>query len=202
MAYETEQEAFWAGRFGTDYIERNRYALAPTIAFFGRALRAAQGVRSVFEIGANIGNNLAALAALLPDARLHGIEINAAAHAELRAHVPDALHGSILDTTPDETFDLVLCKGVLIHINPDRLGAVYDRAAALSRRYVLMVEYYAPTPQEVPYRGERDRLFKRDFAGEFMDRSGFALVDYGFVYRRDPVSPQDDVTYFLMERRA
>jgi len=27
------------------------------------------------------------------------------------------------------------------------------------------------------------------------------LVDYGFSYRRDPNFPQDDITWFLMEKR-
>ena len=27
------------------------------------------------------------------------------------------------------------------------------------------------------------------------------LVDYGFVYRRDPNFPQDDITWFLMEKQ-
>jgi len=26
------------------------------------------------------------------------------------------------------------------------------------------------------------------------------LVDYGFAYRRDPNFPQDDITWFLMEK--
>jgi spore coat polysaccharide biosynthesis protein SpsF len=28
------------------------------------------------------------------------------------------------------------------------------------------------------------------------------LLDYGFVYRRDPAHPQDDVTWFLMEKAS
>ena len=42
----------------------------------------------------------------------------------------------------------------------------------------------------------------RDFAGEIMDRHPqLQLVDYGFAYRRDPNFPQDDITWFLMEKR-
>jgi len=53
------------------------------------------------------------------------------------------------------------------------------------------------------YRGHTDRLFKRDFAGEIMDRHPkMELVDYGFAYRRDPNFPQDDITWFLMEERS
>ena len=55
----------------------------------------------------------------------------------------------------------------------------------------------------VKYRGHENRLFKRDFAGEFMARHlSFRLRDYGLVYHADPAFPQDDVTWFLMERSA
>ena len=60
----------------------------------------------------------------------------------------------------------------------------------------------APAPVAIPYRGHSDRLFKRDFAGEILDRHPqLQLVDYGFAYRRDPNFPQDDITWFLMEKR-
>ena len=44
--YRTEQEAFWAGAFGTEYIQRNQgdALLASNLEFFSRSLRAAQGV--------------------------------------------------------------------------------------------------------------------------------------------------------------
>jgi spore coat polysaccharide biosynthesis protein SpsF len=90
---------------------------------------------------------------------------------------------------------------VLIHINPDELAGVYDMMLKASSRYILIAEYYNPVPVEVAYRGHGGVLFKRDFAGEMMDRSGsLRLVDYGFVYHRDPLFPQDDGTWFLMER--
>lgn len=71
-----------------------------------------------------------------------------------------------------------------------------------SSRYVLVSEYYAPKPTEVAYRGHSGMLFKRDFAGEMLEMfSDLALVDYGFVYHRDPNFPQDDMTWFLMEKK-
>ena len=34
-----------------------------------------------------------------------------------------------------------------------------------------------------------------------MDRHpSLSLIDYGFAYRRDPTFPQDDITWFLMEK--
>jgi hypothetical protein len=55
----------------------------------------------------------------------------------------------------------------------------------------------------IDYRGHRERLFKRDFAGDILDRHGdLHLVDYGFVYHRDPNYPKDDLTWFLLEKRS
>lgn len=203
--YKTEQEAFWAGDFGTDYIRRNQgdQLLAANLAFFAKALSAMQGAESCIEFGANIGMNLRALRLLYPQMRLAGIEINAEAAAELaKAIGAENVHqGSILDVAPTQC-DLALIKGVLIHINPDVLSEVYDKLVATTRRWLLVAEYYNPSPVAIPYRDHADRLFKRDFAGEIMERHPqMQLVDYGFAYRRDPQFPQDDITWFLMEKR-
>lgn len=204
MTYRTTQENFWAGEFGSDYISRNiRSSLAAAnLGLFGRILGRAGRVDSVLEFGANVGMNIKALRKLLPGARLHGVEINADAAAELRKlEGVEVSEGSFLELEPSQDWDLVFTKGVLIHLAPDVLPEAYDRLAGFSRRYVMVCEYYNPEPVAIEYRGHHDKLFKRDFAGEFLDRHpAFRLVDYGFAYRRDPVFPQDDCTWFLMEK--
>ena len=207
MTYKTEQEAFWAGEFGNKYISRNRGddILAADLHFFAHALRGARGLRSCIEFGANIGMNLRALKLLFPSQEQFGIEINPEAARRLAEVIPhgNVVNQSILDFIPDRRHELVLVKGVLIHINPEALPQVYDKLVAASARYVLVAEYYNPAPVTVTYRGHSDRLFKRDFAGELMERHPqLALVDYGFVYRRDPNFPQDDLNWFLLENRG
>lgn len=204
--FRTDQEAFWAGSFGDAYAQRNqgKELLASNLHLFSSALRSSRGVGSCMEFGANIGMNLAAIKLLFPEIDLHGIEINESAAKELAKIIPDGnIHrASILDWVPHRTYDIVLIKGVLIHINPDQLQSVYDKLIAATGRYLLVAEYYNPAPVEVSYRGHEDRLFKRDFAGEILQRNvGFRLSDYGFVYRADPNFPQDDITWFLLERR-
>jgi len=205
MSFLTEQEAFWVGQFGTDYARRNRGAklLASNIAFFSRCLAQTRTLESCIEFGANIGMNLQALKLLYPEQEQHAIEINPDAARELAAVVPPGnIHAtSILDFEPPRTYDLCLIKGVLIHINPDHLPDVYDKLHAAAGRYLLMCEYYNPAPVAIPYRGHQDKLFKRDFCGEMLDRhNDLRLVDYGFAYRRDPRFPQDDVTWFLLSK--
>ena len=100
----------------------------------------------------------------------------------------------------DAAVDLTFTAGVLIHINPEYLENVYDNLVNGSNRYVLVAEYYNPSPTKITYRGHEDRLFKRDFAGDLIDNYGLRLIDYGFVYKRDNWAPQDDITWFLLEK--
>ena len=207
MEYKTEQEAFWAGNFGNQYIERNKGSqlLAANLAFFAKALARTEAPTSCIEFGANIGMNLQALRLLFPQQELSAVEISPTAAAELRKLLPEesVYHSSILDFTPQRQWDLALIKGVLIHINPDYLPTAYDNLHAACRRYLLVCEYYNQSPVAIPYRGHSDRLFKRDFAGEIMDRHpDLRLLDYGFAYQRDHNFTQDDITWFLMEKRG
>ncbi len=207
MTFATEQEGFWAGQFGTDYIRRNvgGALLASNVAFFARALKCAHELPDCIEVGANVGMNLRALKLLYPRQEQHAVEINADAIAELRKFLPaeQVAHCSVLGYRPPKRFALAFVKGVLIHVNPDALTQVYDTLHEATGRYLLVCEYYAPSPVSIPYRGHTDRLFKRDFCGEILDRHGdLELLDYGFCYRRDPAFPQDDITWFLMERRG
>jgi pseudaminic acid biosynthesis-associated methylase len=203
----TPQETFWAGEFGTAYIDRNagEQLLASNLHFFSTALRAAGAVASCLEFGANIGMNLRALRLLYPQLQVRAVEINPQAARILGETIGagNVHEGSLFDYTATEQFDLVLVKGVLIHLNPDRLPDAYARVYEAAKRFVLLCEYYNPSPMAIPYRGHTDRLFKRDFAGEMLDRyADLRLVDYGFAYRRDPAFPQDDITWFLMEKTS
>ncbi len=203
--FKTDQEKFWAGEFGDHYIGRNQGAdrVASNAAFFANILRSAQNVRSVIEFGANIGLNLEAIRTLLPKAELAGVEINQKAAEQLGAAIKgvQVYPISILDFKCKRMWDLVLIKGVLIHINPQSLPQVYEALYRASARYICIAEYYNPTPVSIPYRGHADRLFKRDFAGEMLDRCKYLrLLDYGFSYHRDGHFPQDDITWFLLEK--
>ena len=205
-AFKTQQEEFWAGEFGNEYSDRNvgEGWIAANTALFSKILAHCQGAGSLIEFGTNIGLNLRAIRSLLPKAELGAIEINAQAVSQLRewGEVQDIFHTSILDFTPPRRWDIALIKGVLIHINPDELQAVYEKLYNASSRYIIVAEYYNPSPVEVRYRGHEGKLFKRDFAGEMMDKyPDLKLVDYGFVWRRDPLFPQDDTTWFLLEKR-
>ncbi len=206
MSYRTEQEAFWAGEFGEAYRERCALSdelVAARTACMARMLKQAGPVASAFEVGCNIGLNLVAMKRVSPATKLEAIEINAhSAQAANELGIARVETGSVIGYQPEKTYDLSMICGVLIHLNPEVLPDVYDTLFKLSHRHILLFEYYNPTPVEVTYRGHEARLFKRDFAGEMLDRfkHRLKLVDYGFFYHRDPISRSDDGTFFLLEK--
>ncbi len=203
--FRTPQEEFWAGEFGTDYISRNNSVqlLASNLSFFSKALKQAGRISSCLELGANIGMNLKALQLLYPGIDLKAAEINHDAAMELTRLIGkvNVFEGSFFEYPLTEKVDLSLVKGVLIHVNPDMLTAAYEKLYHGSNRFILVCEYYNPSPLAISYRGHADRLFKRDFAGEMLEMyPDLRLVDYGFCYHRDPAFPQDDITWFLMQK--
>lgn len=205
--FKTPQEEFWAGEFGTDYIERNTLAaMVPArLALFSKILARTSQIGSVLEFGANIGSNLCAIHQLLPNAEIKAVEINPVAANTLKSYswVNQAIEGSFTSESFVNAADLTFTSGVLIHLNPDMLSKAYENLYLGSRKYIVVCEYYNPTPVSIPYRNHQDRLFKRDFAGEMMERyKDLTLLDYGFCYHRDPNYPMDDLTWFLMEKKG
>ena len=202
---KTEQEEFWQGEFGDKYIGRNdnNKLLAANISFFSKILHRTGKIDSLVEFGCNIGLNLKAIRTLQPDLKLTGIEINHKAVEELKKWSGEVCikEESILEVELDTKFSMTLIKGVLIHINPESLLDVYKRLYKFSDEYICIAEYYNPSPVTIPYRGHNNKLFKRDFAGELMSiYPDLQLIDYGFSYHKDPVFPQDDISWFLMKK--
>ena len=199
---KAQQTAFWEGNFGDSYSDRNVIASSDRTSFFARILQRTYGVSSICELGANRGHNLQAIGSLSPNFSLTGVDINAGVVAEMKADSRiDAHCCAIQDYSPGVAFDLVFVSGVLIHVAPDDLPVIYRKLFELSQRYVLMNEYFNPTPVEIPYRGHQDRLYKRDFGGEFWDlhQDRVRLVDYGFLWKRcEPA--WDNTTWWLFEK--
>jgi spore coat polysaccharide biosynthesis protein SpsF len=205
MVFETSEEVFWAGEFGNEYIERNKSEklLASNLNFFSKALNVAGNIDSVIEFGSNVGMNLKALKLLYPEQKQFGIEINKKAASQLEEVVgkENYFSGSIFDYDSTTKYQLSLIKGVLIHINPEMLSVVYEKLYSASEQYILIGEYYNPSPVTISYRGHSDKLYKRDFCGEMLDKySDLKLLDYGFAYKKDPAFSQDDITWFLLEK--
>lgn len=198
-----EQEKFWAGEFGDQYNPRNQGIVESNTAFFAKALAKTSGIKRTIELGAGTGQNMLALTRLIPGVETMGVEINEQAAHEIPCGY--VFRQSLFDFIPPnyEAADLAMTKGLLIHIAPEDLSSAYEKLYQCSRKYILIAEYYSPRPREIEYRGHKNKLWARDFAGEILARfPDLELLDYGFQYYRDPLAPQDDITWFMMEKRS
>jgi spore coat polysaccharide biosynthesis protein SpsF len=202
---KSDQAEFWAGEFGKDYISRNvsKHLHAANLSFFSKVIsQMDREPDSILELGANVGMNFDALSLLVPEHSFTGVEINQTAFSFLKKKPCDAVLSSIEDFSTDDKFYLTLTKGVLIHLSPDSLRVAYEKLYTYSRKYILIAEYYSRNPEMVEYRGRKDVLFKRDFAGELLSLySNLRLVTYGFEYHRG-LFPQDDITWFLLRKES
>lgn len=201
-----EQEEFWKNNFGNEYFSRknnNHSSVEKRTSEFEIYLKSTENITSVLEFGANIGLNLMVLKSLIPDLSLNAVEINLSAVQELQKIVPkeNIYTGSFTEFTSKKKFDLVISRGVLIHLNPDDLEKAYKQLYDYSNKYILISEYFNPTPVSVEYRGFQNKLFKRDFCREILNLyKDLVLIDYGFLYSSDKNYKYDDVNWFLLEK--
>ena len=205
--YKTKPEEHWSGVEGDIWQERcyvSDKLLASRISMYSSILRNAGGINSALEIGAGAGQSIMAVKTLLPEAEIAAVEINAKAAEALKAKLPscEVIVGSILEADIEKTYNFVFTNGLLVHIVDEFLPVAYDKIYNSSNKYICLAEYYNPTPVVVNYRGNTDIMFKRDFAGEMLDRyHDLRLIDYGFVYHRDHNFSADDFNWFLLKKQ-
>jgi pseudaminic acid biosynthesis-associated methylase len=212
MAPNLSPIEFWKGDFGNSYTERmqGEGLIRQREAFFALALRhIGHPVTSLIEFGANRGLNLEAIRRVFhaqgKDLDLSAVEINKTAIAELKKiKGVSVFEGNMLDF-PDAgpQYDLSLSMALLMHVHPDDVQSAYRILHHSSRRYIFIAEYYNPKPFTIEFQGRLDVLWKRDFVGEMLDLfPDLTVIDYGFAWRRDPVMPLYDLTWFLIEKKA
>jgi spore coat polysaccharide biosynthesis protein SpsF len=186
--------------FGDEYTSRNP-GLGEDARRFWDGFLERHHPSSVLEIGCNLGANLRIFAEKLPAQALTGVDLNQSALTLLQAKLPkvNALIASGSDLPFDErTFDLVMTVGVLIHQDDSTLPMVMHEMYRCSKRHIFMGEYFAAEPVEIPYRGQRHALFKRDYGGIFQDQfPDVRIVEEGFLSKDDG---WDNVTWWLFEK--
>ena len=199
---KSAQTLFWEGEFGTEYTQRNSIDYMDRTKFWNQILTLAPEAKSFCELGTNSGTNLKAINHIKPALSLTGVEANESAFQKMKeTGFINAVHCPIQDFTPVQKFDLVFTCGVLIHINPDDLPSIYKKMYEWSDKYILINEYFNPVPTTISYRGNSERLFKRDFASEFLEANNNKpqLVDYGFLWKK--VEPAwDNTTWWLFKK--
>ena len=204
----------WQGDFGNAYTERN----APTAANIEARVKLWRTIfdamqpwlgrsMSVLEIGANVGQNLLALRRILPGPVLVGTEPNAKAREGLQSlgftARPDTAQE--INYAPG-SFDLVFTSGVLIHIpdapsegvNGSPLYQACKEIVRVSKRWVVAIEYFNDKPVTVPYRGNQDLLWKRDFGDYYVREFGLEPIACGFAWKA--LTGLDNLTWWVLRK--
>ena len=156
----------WSGEFGDEYTQRcspEEFRIRARTRLWSRWLDAfgTREPQTICEVGCNLGLNQRALQRLC-DAELFAIEPNDSARETVikdgvlpESHIR-AGRGEDLPFD-DASMDLVFTNGVLIHVHPDNLGQVADEMYRVSRRFILVSEYFNPDPVELVYRMPMER---------------------------------------------
>jgi len=194
-------QGLWAGEFGDEYTVRNNMAADGREPFW-RSLLSKHPARNVLEVGCNMGGNLHWISRMVPPHHVYGVDINEQALASVRQALPgvNAVWSPARELPfRDRSFDLVFTTTVLIHQPTEAMPVVMSEVVRCSRKYVLCGEYYAEELTEVPYRGHRGALWKRDFGALYQQLfPELRLLKEGFLPRKD--GGWDDVTWWLFER--
>jgi spore coat polysaccharide biosynthesis protein SpsF len=202
---------WWAGPDGDRYVGRNAdpELVDANRRFFMRVFRnvhhESQPYR-VIEFGANIGLNIQALrrSSWFGRASFTAVEVNKDACAKLRTVADTVFEMSALD--PEMPwglgYELAISKGFLIHISPADLPKAYAALYEASSRFILICEYFSRQRTMIEYRGQPNLLWKADFAAELLAAyPDLTLIDYGFGSKLDPLIRQDDVTWYVFEKK-
>ena len=204
-----KQLELWRSNFGWQYASRNNNQITPEdqrrlVRDWGRILTHAVTPipESALEVGCSIGRNLLALRNLIP--RIHGIDPNTKvvqSAAEMLADSGVVVQEANAFDLPfdDQSFDLVFTSGTLIHIDPDDLSRATDEIMRVSNHYIVCIEYFSHTPEQIPYHGMEGYLFKRDFGRFYLERyPGLKVRDYGFLWQ--PLDSSDNSNWWLFEK--
>ena len=206
MALTNPQEDFWKSKINLSYAQDNSsFDIDLGIRAWNRMLYRVDSleINSYLDCGANIGRNIGFLKEILPLASSNIIEIALEPFEECkrRYKIDNSFFGSIKNAKFEKDFELVFTSGVLIHINPEDLIETMANMFRLSSRYILICEYFNRTPTTINYKGESDRLFKRDFGKLFMENFDCKIIDYGFLWGQEfDDAGFDDTTYWLFEK--
>ncbi len=202
MVNKSKQLSYWQGKFGDEYINRNRdlTLFKKRMGFFKKLLNSYPEIKSILEVGTNIGGNLSVLQQINPTLDLTAIEPNKKAAAMAEDLVPEAhiFNQSIQGFERAEKYDLVYTSGVLIHISDNDLKTVLQKIYDLSRKYILTIEYYSEKKQLIPYRNLTDALFKRPYNREWLVHyPRLKLLTTGFLDTEDGF---DNCHWWLFEK--
>jgi pseudaminic acid biosynthesis-associated methylase len=192
----------WKSDFGNDYTERNVQTTLNARQNLWEALIPID-CESILEVGANIGLNLEAISNF-HDCELFACEPNEVAREKLRRSDFIDPHNITADTADrlqfkDNAADLVFTSGVLIHIPTDKLIKSMSEIHRCARRWIICAEYFAPSEEMIPYRGQDNALWRRDYGSLYLDNfNDLRCTANVFAWKRK--TGLDNLTIWVFEK--
>jgi len=184
MVKLTPEMKCWMGKFGAEYTDRNTLSLDELDKFYLKNYGISRTalnkeflkdtlVKSsrVLEIGSNIANQLLMLQRMGFN-NLYRIELQSYAVelSKQRTNKINLIQGSALNIPfKDAFFDLVFTSGLLIHINPKNIKEALKEIYRCTKNYIWGFEYWSDDYSAVTYRGNKELLWKTDFAKLYLE---------------------------------
>ena len=214
----TKNSEEWAGDWGNSYQDRNRsnwQSIKNRSRMFGDIFNAMENASkaanpslltfptSVIEVGGGAGDNLRAIDMIYERSRapvkLMSCDLNETAQKSM-ADVASVLPGDILRLPyKNDAADMVFTSGVLIHIHPTELDRALAEIHRVAKRWILSIEYFNPTPDEVRYRDRDGLMWRRDWGEAWLAKfPDLKPIAYGFCWKR--MTGLDNLTWILLER--
>ena len=220
LAKRTKQLEIWEADFGREYTERNPTSAAEmdaTLEAYYGGVKKSEIFRKflgadrfpngkVLEVGCNVGAQLAILQAVNPNLELHGIEPQSYALERAReAHSNIDFRQGTAYALPfeDNSFDVVMTNGVLIHIAPEDLPDALAEIHRTSKRYIFGHEYFSEEPKEISYKGHAALLWKMNYMQQCLQQfPDLQTVHMEYLHYVDPEdgSPLTDQIYLLEKK--
>jgi len=207
MKHNNYQKKYWSkNTVINNYIEdNNKFDKKLSFSAWKLMLKKTKNIKNILECGSNIGRNVEVLKKINKKSNISIIEINKTAFKIVtnKFILDKKFNGSISECVfKINSFDLVFTMGVLIHIHPNDLLNSMKKIFSLSKKYVLIGEYFSRNPTSIIYRNKKDLLFKNDFGKIFIENFNVELLDYGFLWGKIyDKAGFDDITWWLFKKK-
>ncbi|MGY5142911.1 MAG: pseudaminic acid biosynthesis-associated methylase [Candidatus Nitrosopumilus sp. bin_32a] len=207
------QKNLWSGEFGNKYVERintkkfqnetykNRTGFTEE-EIFKEFFNDLDRNISILEVGCNRGLKLSILENM-GFQNISGVEVNQNAAKIAKEKLPSAkIYNESIEEFDSQSnqYDLVFTATMLIHVNPLAIEDILLKIINLSKKYIFGFEYYSEQLIEVPYRDQKNALWKQNLP------ELFKKIDCSLVIEKQRIIPYKndqlkDITYLLRKNQ-
>ena len=178
------------------YTDENKNSIQGKISDFINYICIGLGAVKICEVGCNVGNNLSSFN---KSVNVTGIDLNESALKNASVNYPNFKFkkASAIDIPfPDNSFDLVFTRGVLIHINPDDLKKAISELYRISKKWIFNLEYFGEDEKMIEWKRGNDLLWYRNMKKHWSEYDVDVISDCEISTDIDPGK-----THFTLVRK-